>query len=1141
VISRQNLFSCLLAALLIAAPVEADDTDIYLDSGLGGGVQGPPLIMMTLDLRSNLGSSECSAVLAACSSGTCSCEEKLGTELFQALDLVDASGSPGGDGVADFSQHSAAALGADGLGSSSAYWDGLRVTMFDGMRAVFAVLLSGLTEVQVGMMINHEDSCNGNPDAGPTKIPGTSSPGCSNGAYILKGFFDPADTSELSGLLEQLAALPVPSSTVNGTTWNGHPYQIREMYLEYYRYITGGDMFNGWLGYDSFNSELPRKNLMEGGNDVSGVLAPDPDTYTGSGATATYVSPFSSGDTSDWACSRLFMVNTMDAVSNSAADSDFAISAAAPAGLGISSPTDANVVAKMNDLDLAGSGLGLNIEGDQTLTSYWVADNVNTTTNNYATAGGTGIAYDHGEPSEALESLRSIFREILSVSTTFVAASVPVNVFNRAEVVDNVFLAIFEAQQAPLWPGNVKKLKIAQALTADGEETGQLVIQDADGDAAFSSDDGRIKSDALTYWSDPYGEDVLAFDPALGEVSGKDGRAVARGGAGQRIPGMLDDVAPGTHNSDAGARQLFTETPGSPNTLMAYNADAATATALAPYLDPGSIYSNNELQKIIGWGRGIDEFDDDGDSGDDSRDWMLGDPMHSRPLVVNYGAVGGYSVDNTLIRLFFGSNDGWFHTVENTQAGGSQSGEEKFGFLPLEVMHKQQVLVDNNPTLVDSHPYGIDGEAVAYTYDADSDGNIESGDKVWIYVGMRRGGKAYYAFDASNPAVAPTMKWKIEKSGDFAELGMTFSTPRVTTLKYNGDLVPVLIFAGGYHGGWSGSSRLGKDQSWDDSTEGNAVYIVNADTGALIWKAVEGTGFATNTVYKNPGLVDSIPSAVSLLDSDGNGITDRAYVGDSGGSVWRINLPEGSTAGHRAANWKMTKLADFGADNTANDRRFFHAPDVVKTKDSGGEYHGVVIASGDRAHPSRTSVNNYLYLVKDRSVSSATVSPLLVDETDASVLNDLPNITNTCIAGDESTCLATDLSKGWKLTFEGNGEKGLSTPLTSDGIVFFTSYLPEGTSSSSNCAPSEGDGRLYAVRLRDGSIAYELNNVIEGTDKADRFTTVGPGIPPGAKPLGDHILLPGTGIDGNQIIKTGGRSRWRIYWRDIGVDRLESS
>ena len=125
------------------------------------------------------------------------------------------------------------------------------------------------------------------------------------------------------------------------------------MYLEYYRYMTGGDLFNAWLGYESFNSKLPKKNLNQSSNDVSTLLQPDPNTYTGSGSSATYTSPFTEGDPSDWACSRLFMVNTLDMVSNQASDSDFAIDDHAPAGLAIRSPTDEKVIAKLNDLDMA--------------------------------------------------------------------------------------------------------------------------------------------------------------------------------------------------------------------------------------------------------------------------------------------------------------------------------------------------------------------------------------------------------------------------------------------------------------------------------------------------------------------------------------------------------------------------------------------------------------------------------------------------------------------------------------------------------------------------------------------------------------------------------------------------------------------
>lgn len=1130
VVMNRFLKGLAAACTLLSTIALADDTDIYLNAGLGGGVNGTPLVMMTLDLRPNLGSTKCSNALSGC-------EDDLGAEIYAHLDLVDSAGNAGADGVADFAQHSAVALGVDG---GSGYWSGLRVTMFDGMRAVFLILFEELTNLRVGMMVNHEDSCTGSPDAGPAKIPGGGSNGCSNGAYVLKGFFDPTDAAQRADMAARLAALPVPSTTVNGTTWNGHPFQLRELYFEYYRYITGQPLFNAWLGYESFNSKLPKKNLMDGGNDASPLLAPDDSIYTGTGASATYVSPFSEGAPADWVCSKLFMVNTIDAVSNQAADSDFAISAGAPLGLAISSPTDDNVIAKLNDLDLASSTIGVNIEGDQTLTSYWVADNVNTKTNGYASAGGTGTAYDHGEPEDALDSLRSIFREILSVSTTFVAASVPVNVFNRAEVVDNVFLAIFEAQAEPRWPGNVKKLKIVDVTTtnAAGEEVTYSVIRDADNENAFDSSDGRIKTDALTYWTDADGFDVLAFDADRNEVTGKDGRSVMRGGAGQQIPGMLSDNTPADVNAEAGARQLFTESPTTANDLIPYDADSDTAAALASWLDPSATLSEDALVDLIAWGRGIDVLNEDGDATDNSRDWMMGDPMHSRPLVINYGSVTPWDRDNPLIRLFFGANDGWFRIVENTTGAGTESGKELFGFMPLELLGNQRRLAENNPTVADLHPYGVDGEAVAYINDADADGTIETGDDVWVYFGLRRGGKAYYALDASDPSAAPSMKWKITKSGEFSELGMTFSTPRVAWIKYAGTPVPALIFAGGYDGGWSGSDRVGKDAGWDDSSEGNAIYVVNADTGALIWKAVRGTGFDSNTVHYDANLADAIPSTMTLLDADGNGIADRAYVGDTGGSLWRVDLPEGGDTDHRKDNWRVTRIAKFGSDDATNDRRFFHAPDVVKARDDSGDYIGIVITSGNRADPQNTSVENYLYVVKDRNVAVGSTASLIVDETDATTANDLPDITNICIQGDETSCEATDLDAGWKLSLEANGEKGLSTPLTVNGTIFFTSYLPEGDGSSTTCAPSEGSGRLYALRLKSGGVVFNLNNVIEGYDKADRYTSVGPGIPPGAKPLGDQILLPGTGIDGNQIIDAGGRSRWRVYWRDVGVDQL---
>ena len=85
------------------------------------------------------------------------------------------------------------------------------------------------------------------------------------------------------------------------------------------------------------------------------------------------------------------------------------------------------------------------------------------------------LGYLQPETRTPSEGYGEIFKQILSVSTTFVAASVPVNVFNRAEITDNVYIALFQVdeQARPYWVGNVKKLKIAGAN--DSSAAGTIV------------------------------------------------------------------------------------------------------------------------------------------------------------------------------------------------------------------------------------------------------------------------------------------------------------------------------------------------------------------------------------------------------------------------------------------------------------------------------------------------------------------------------------------------------------------------------------------------------------------------------------------------------------------------------------------
>ena len=104
-----------------AGPAPADDTDIYLNPSVASGAE--PLVMFTLDYRSNLTSAACG-----------------GTECD---DLITAGYLP----------------------AAGPY------NFFQVLRGVLKRVLDPLSGVKIGFMMNHDDNCVGNPTAGPTKTP----------------------------------------------------------------------------------------------------------------------------------------------------------------------------------------------------------------------------------------------------------------------------------------------------------------------------------------------------------------------------------------------------------------------------------------------------------------------------------------------------------------------------------------------------------------------------------------------------------------------------------------------------------------------------------------------------------------------------------------------------------------------------------------------------------------------------------------------------------------------------------------------------------------------------------------------------------------------------------------------------------
>jgi type IV pilus assembly protein PilY1 len=1109
----KQTIAVLFVFLSFVSRAPADDTDIYLNPSVAAGAE--PLVMFALDYRPNLTATVCG-----------------GTE----CDTLIAEGYLPAAGPYNF---------------------------FQLLRAALKKVLDPLGGVRVGFMLNHDDNCVGSPTSGPTKT------GCSNGAYVLSGFnlmgtgSDDPDTYQTTGedanklaLFDKLAVIPDPGGSTS------HSYQGKELYFELFRYLTGQDVYNGHLGYKSFGDTDPLTNLPSYASGYSW------DTSIESGP--TYLSPIE--DVGE--CAKVFVINLMFQVSNQEDDSDGAITADKPSGgmgginlTGRSNNFD-TVIRYLRDADLGDGTFGSvsNFGGTQNVTSYFVVDpnQLNTTTHGYASAGGTGLALPLSQdPDELINTLNSIFTSILSVSTTFVSPSVPVNVFNRTQVVNEVFMALFKPDENgfPLWNGNLKKLQVGEnALTGESE------LQDVNGVNAIDID-GRIKRDAVTFWTD-----VSSLPaPVDGEVAGADGRSVPRGGAGQIIPGYISG-GPGAANSDLGARQLFTFDPSDAvDGLMPIDTTSTTAQALwteitadwsptassATYAGATGAEQTKAVN-ILKFARGLN------DDGVTTRPWLLADPLHSQPLAINYGARGGgYDTSNPDIRLMMGTNDGFMHMFRNTTPSATEDGAERWAIIPREVIPVLDRLRANSAG-VPVHPTGADGSPTAFTLDVNFDGNIISsdGDIAYVYFGLRRGGKSIYAVDVSDPD-APKMLWTLGKGApgtDFAELGQTWSTPQVGLVKVGGTITPVVIFAGGYNGDDDGDDvpDLGKDAKnrdtrasitpspGTDDDEGNAIYIVNAFTGALVWKAIQGgsVGYVSSQrAFTHPDLVDSFPASVSAVDTDGDRLLDRIYAADTGGVVWRIDLAglfdHDSSAltpdilvHNVPAVWSATKLLSVGRhvsgfNNIANDRRFFTRPDVAQSRDGVGPFDGVLIGTGDREDPNGTDVANFFYLIKDRAITSGLPpsTTLLHD--------DMTDLTDNCLQ-DSSCGVPPNLDNGWRIELTSTGEKNLAAPITAAGSVFFSTFSP--TPAVGSCSLSEGTGRLYVISLQDATAVFNFDttNDIGATEVLDRVDLLASGgIPVEVVPLGAGELLVQGQEAGQNIMNTGGQMSFKTYWHEI--------
>ncbi|WP_395340940.1 PilC/PilY family type IV pilus protein [Ningiella sp. W23] len=545
------------------------------------------------------------------------------------------------------------------------------------------------------------------------------------------------------------------------------------------------------------------------------------------------------------------------------------------------------------------------------------------------------------------------------------------------------------------------------------------VVVDSKGVSAVDSGTGFFNVNAHSYWS---------MNP--------DGNDVRKGGAASRID-LLRNL------------YVFDDSPGtivkSANRFNESNASITVEDLALTHLDD----PDARREQLLKWARGVDVRDADGDGSSTDINPFMGDPIHSQPIIINYS--------DTDSAIFVATNHGFIHSFN------AETGEENFAIMPRELLENMHEFYINNTTF--NHIYGIDGDLVYR----------EADDRKILYVGMRRGGNNYYAFDVTNKT-NPKLMFTIDGGeGVFENLGQTWSRPVVTKINIGGSVKDVLIFGGGY----DEDQDTKITRSPDDV--GNSVFIVDADNGDLLWSASDAGANLTIAEMKY-----SIPASISAIDRDADGLVDHMYVADMGGQLFRLDVVNGASAGSLVSG-KI--LANLSGEAAIDNRRFYYGPDVSEIVLGDEQYYAVAIGSGYRAGPLNTTINDNFYMVKDKGVFTRDDDGNFTHPETPFVLESLYDATDHLLTSEDEAerdiAAASFATKdGWYIRLTTNGEKVLSAPLILDYKVFFSTYIPS-ASSESLCAPPSGSSRAYLVNLFNGNAIADINvnRQLEASDR----------------------------------------------------------
>ena len=703
------------------------------------------------------------------------------------------------------------------------------------------------------------------------------------------------------------------------------------------------------------------------------------------------------------------------------------------------------------------------IPGVNTITTHTIGFNFDQpwlATLSSADKGGGGTHSNVESIDDLKEALNGIFDSIGTAS--FAAPTVSTDSFNESRHRDELYYAQFEPSNSVRWAGNIKKYRIVD---------GEIVDRDNQpiGEAAAPAASSR------SLWSDV-----------------ADGASVTDGGFAKNLPDFAD-------------RYWYTDFRVTSNAVGRLKPVRVT-TNTKDYLTTGVLGadSNQERDDLVSWALGSDIENDASNN-----HYYVSDALHGTPQLLSYRATRNTTPQERTEVLYSATNLGVLHAID------ADSGEELWSYTPEEHLPRIKEYVENE--VGGPKVYGLDGEIMIHsTRKAVTDYDYEV-DKAHLYLTERRGGNRIYALDVSNGFNKTDpfdVMWKITGgTAEFPDLAQTWSKPKHIKVKYGcpGDCQAreLLLFGGGYN-------PLYDDVNFDYATfssladvpangHGNAVYLVDPETGELVWSAGNGAHHSLDLPMRH-----SVPSTPVPVDTNLDGYVDLLFFVDLGGDVWRVDLSKGDSQ-NRALHLSGGQIAALSP--VGQSLRFFNPLGVSLSglNASTSNFH-LVTGSGMRNSPLHDEPhNNRLYSITDRWIQQV---PYRVDPSTDEKKVDYRYVTSTdgtpdIIRADDSVLRNVDnddsdtsVTYGFYKAFP-QGQKVLVPTSTRKGRILSSVYVPP--EITDGCGGGIGVTNLHILALPTGENAIPAG-------LGGNYYTVGEGI------LGSGVLVDNGHLDAPYLL-----------------------